>query len=70
MKSTKYVPFVIIIIVAAATNIQHCLKYTAKCKPSNAKKYRITKLQIRDTNGEMFKVKMFNNVLSTLLNNN
>lgn len=53
--------------VAAATNIHQCLKCTAKCKPSNAK-YTITKLQIRDTNGEMFKVTMFNNVLCTLLN--
>ena len=53
--------------VAAATNIHQCLKCTAKCKPSNAKKYTITKLLIRDTNGEMFKVTMFNNVLSTLL---
>lgn len=54
--------------VAAATNIHQCLKCTAKCKPSNAKKYTITKLQIRDTNGETFKVTMFNNVLSALLN--
>ena len=35
--------------VAAATNIHQCLKCTAKCKPSNAKKYTITKLEIRDT---------------------
>ena len=54
--------------VAAATNIQQCLKCTAKCKPSNAKKYTITKLQIRDVNGDVFKVTTFNNVLSTLLN--
>ena len=53
--------------VAAATNIHQCLKCTVKCKPSNAK-YTITKLQIRDTNCEMFKVTMFNNVLCTLLN--
>ena len=41
---------------------------SAKFKMSKAKKQSMAKLQIKDNNGEMHKVTMFHNILSTLFN--
>uniref|UniRef100_A0A1X7TEN2 Uncharacterized protein n=1 Tax=Amphimedon queenslandica TaxID=400682 RepID=A0A1X7TEN2_AMPQE len=54
--------------MAVPQDIVKCSNCSAKFKVSKAKKQSMAKVQIKDNNGEMHKIKMFTNILSTLLN--
>uniref|UniRef100_A0A1X7T4X2 Uncharacterized protein n=1 Tax=Amphimedon queenslandica TaxID=400682 RepID=A0A1X7T4X2_AMPQE len=58
------------ISVSTAQAILQCSNCSAKFKSSKAKKNSLAKLQIKDLDGEIHKVTMFNSVLSSLLNIN
>ena len=49
-------------------DIIKCTNCSAKFKMSKAKKQSMAKLQIKDNNGEMHKITMFHNIVSTLFN--
>ena len=49
-------------------DIIKCTNCSTKFKMSKAKKQSMAKLQIKDNNGEMHKITMFHNILSTLIN--
>ena len=68
MMSNTNVLFVIGKCVRKSLKISECSNCSAKFKMSKAKKLSMAKLQIKDNNGEMHKVTMFHNILSTLFN--